>query len=169
VTVAAITFAASLQHLLQTPALYGQTCDFEGTPPPGSTPPLIHELIADPAIAGLGLGAGVYNPPVHIDGREVGVRAVDQLKGSIEPTVTEGRAPRSPDEILLGTKTLRALGKHIGDRVTMTSGARAVALRIVGRGVIPWRSAWRRGSAGTGSSPGSRTCLTGASRLDPKP
>jgi hypothetical protein len=133
VTVAALTFAASLQHLLQTPALYGQTWDFEGTPTPGATPQLIH----DPAIAGLAIGAGAYNPPVHIDGREVGVRAVDQLKGTIEPTVIEGRAPRAPDEILLGTKTLRALGKHIGDRVSMTEGARAVSLRIVGRGVIP--------------------------------
>jgi hypothetical protein len=137
VAVAAFTFAASLQHLLQTPRLYGQTWDFEGPPPPTSTARFIHTLIADPAIGGLAVGAGFFNPPVNLDGREVGVRAVDQLKGSIEPTVVEGRAPRSPDEILLGTKTLRALGKHIGDRVTMTDGPHAASLRIVGTGVIP--------------------------------
>ena len=134
VAVAALTFAASVQHLLQTPRLYGQTWDFEGGPSPSR---LVDRLKADPAIGGLAVGAGWFNPPVHIDGREVGVRAVDQLKGSIDPAVIEGRAPRSPDEILLGTNTLGALGKHIGDRVTMTDGTHAVSLRIVGRGVIP--------------------------------
>lgn len=137
VAAAALTFAASLQHLLQTPRLYGQTWDFESGPPPTSSPRFIRNLIADPAVAGFALGAGGYNPPVHIDGREVGVRAVDQLKGSIEPAVIEGRAPRSPDEILLGPKTLHALGKRIGDRVTLRDGRHAVSLRIVGRGVLP--------------------------------
>jgi hypothetical protein len=137
VTAAALTFASRLQHLLQTPGLYGQTWDFEGGPPPSSSPRFVRSLTADPAIAGLAIGAGSYNPPVEIDGHEVGVRAVDQLKGSVQPTVISGSAPHLPDEILLGTKTLHALGKSVGDRVTVRDGRRAVSLRIAGRGVIP--------------------------------
>jgi hypothetical protein len=133
VAAAAFTFAASLNHLLQTPRLYGQNWDFESGPPPSPA----RQLVSDPRIAGLAVGAGSYNPPVEIDGKEVGVRAVDQLKGSVQPTVIQGRAPRAADEILLGTKTLDSLRKNIGDTVTLRDGRHAASLRIVGRGVIP--------------------------------
>ncbi len=55
--------------------------------------------------------------------RQVGVRAMRDVKGSLPPTVIEG-APRSDDEILLGTKTLRALGLRIGDTVEVRGAAR---------------------------------------------
>ena len=97
VTVAAITFAASLQHLLQTPALYGQTCDFEGTPPPGSTPPLIHELIADPAIGGLAPQSQSARS-IPSAGRPRGHRPPARQCGPAGCTPRHRlRAPRSPD------------------------------------------------------------------------
>jgi hypothetical protein len=136
VTGTALTFAASLQHLLHTPRLYGQNWDFESGPPSGA-PGFLRRIVKDPAIAGLAVGAGNFNAPVEIDGREVGVRALDNVKGSVAPTVVEGRAPRAPNEILLGTKTLHALGRSVGDNVTVRSGSRAVRLRVVGRGVLP--------------------------------
>jgi hypothetical protein len=137
VTGATLTFAASLQHLLDTPRLYGQNWDFESGPPPTSAPGFVRKVVADPAVAAFALGAGSYNAPVEINGREVGVRALDNLKGSVTPTVIEGRAPQSSEEILLGTKTLHALGLGIGDSVTVRSGSHAMRLRIVGRGVLP--------------------------------
>ncbi len=135
VTGAALTFAASLQHLLSTPRLYGQNWDFEGAPNPAPGEP--STVIMDPAVAGLAVGAGVTVPPVAINGREVGVRALDDIKGHVPPTVIDGRAPRSPSEILLGTKTLHALGLQIGDTVTVSNAGHTVRLRIVGRGVLP--------------------------------
>ncbi len=135
VTGAALTFAVSLQHLLSTPRLYGQNWDFEGAPTPAPGEP--STVITDPAVAGLAVGAGVTIPPVEINGREVGVRALDDIKGHVPPTVIDGRAPRSPNEILLGTKTLHALGLQIGDSVTVRNAGHAVRLRIVGRGVLP--------------------------------
>jgi FtsX-like permease family len=132
---AALTFAASLQHLLDTPRLYGQTWDFEtswGGPPIEAA--TLRRVSGDPAFSDVGVGTV---GPVEIDGRAVGARAVDDLKGSAAPTVLDGRAPRAPGEVLLGTKTIDALHLQIGDLVAVHGGAGAVRLRVVGRGVLP--------------------------------
>ena len=132
---AALTFATSLQHLLDTPRLYGQTWDFEMG---GGGPPIdaatVRRVSSDPAVSDVAVGAV---EPVDVGGQAVGARAMDYFKGSSAPTVLDGRAPRSPGEVLLGTKTLDALHLRIGDRVAVRSGPRAVRLRIVGRGVLP--------------------------------
>jgi FtsX-like permease family len=133
---AALTFASSLQHLLDTPRLYGQTWDFEtgtaGGPPPD--PATLRRIRGDRAFSDVAVGA---LGPVEIGGQEVGARAMDNVKGSSAPTVLDGRAPRGPGEVLLGTKTLDRLHRQIGDRITVRVGPRAVRLRIVGRGVLP--------------------------------
>jgi hypothetical protein len=133
---AALTFAASLQHLLDTPRLYGQTWDFVSgtTGGPPITAATKRRLSGDPAFRDVGVGA---LGPVQIGGQDVGARALDDVKGSSAPTVLDGRAPRAPGEVLLGTKTLDALHQRIGDRIAVRSGPRAVRLRIVGRGVLP--------------------------------
>jgi putative ABC transport system permease protein len=132
---AALTFAASLQHLLDTPRLYGQTWDFETG---GGGPPIdaatVRRISRDPAFSDVAIGAV---EPVEMGGQAVGARAMTDVKGSSAPTVLDGRAPRAPGEVLLGTKTLGALHLGIGDRVSVRSGPRAVRLRIVGRGVLP--------------------------------
>jgi hypothetical protein len=132
---AALTFAASLQHLLDTPRLYGQTWDFEtswGGPPIDAA--TLRRVSGDPAFSDVGVGTV---GPVEIGGQAVGARAIDDLKGSPAPTVLDGRAPRAPGEVLLGTKTLDALHLRVGDLVAVHGGAGAVRLRVVGRGVLP--------------------------------
>jgi hypothetical protein len=132
---AALTFATSLQHLLQTPRLYGQTWDFEiggGGPPIDAA--IVRRVRSDPAFSDVAVGAV---EPVDVGGQAVGGRAMDDIKGSSAPTVLGGRAPRAPGEVLLGTKTVDALNLSIGDRVAVRSGPRAVRLRVVGGGVLP--------------------------------
>jgi hypothetical protein len=132
---AALTFATSLQHLLDTPRLYGQTWDFEvGGGGPSIDAAIVRRVSSDPAVTALGVGA---IEPVDVGGQAVGARVMDDVKGSSAPTVLDGRAPRAPGEVLLGTKTLDALDVRIGDSVAVRSGPRAVRLRIVGRGVLP--------------------------------
>ena len=135
VTATAVTFAASLSRLLDTPALYGQTWDFEtgniGPPLPLAQ---VRGVTADPLFSDVGLGTA---RPIEIGGREVGARAIDSVKGSIAPTVLEGRAPRRPGEMLLGAKTFDALHRDLGDVIVVHNGRRAVRLRVVGRGVLP--------------------------------
>jgi putative ABC transport system permease protein len=72
-----------------------------------------------------------------IDGQFVPIMAIEERKGSLPPAVIEGREPLRPDEIALGSVTLRGLGRRVGDTVTM-AGERQPArrLRVVGRVVL---------------------------------
>ena len=53
-------------------------------------------------------------------------------KGELLPAVIEGRAPTQPDEIALGSITMRTLGKRIGDTVVATTTGASRRLRVVG-------------------------------------
>jgi hypothetical protein len=134
VTVMATTFAAGLSHLLRTPSAYGQTWDFETGGGPDLPASLLREIARDPGVAALAIG-GVA--PEEIAGRGLGVRAEDNIKGSVWPTLLKGRLPRRGDEALLGPKTLEGLHKRIGDTVVVRSGTRGVRVRVVGTAVMP--------------------------------
>jgi FtsX-like permease family len=146
---AALTFAASLQHLLDTPRLYGQTWDYEtgfggfgGGPP--IDPPTVRRVSRDPALSDVAVGTV---GPVAIGGRDAGARAFDEVKGSSAPAVLDGRRPRAPGELFLGVKTADALHLRTGDHVAVRSGGRAVRLEIVGTGVLP-STKWNKLSDG---------------------
>ena len=51
---------------------------------------------------------------VTLGGRAIGAVGLTSLRGAIEPTVLEGRAPRSDDEVALGTETMRSLDAEVG-------------------------------------------------------
>ncbi len=129
VVAVALTFTASMDHLLSTPRLYGQNWDYRTNydVPPGA------RVRADPVISDAAEGG---QADIRLNGRTVHVVAMDDVKGRIGPVVVAGEAPEGVDEILLASKTLRALGLHIGDTVDARD-QRSVRLRIVGRGVLP--------------------------------
>ena len=133
---AALTITASADRLLGTPRLYGHNWDAvigNGTDP--SYPKrFVDRLRADRSIAQL---AGGTVDEARVGGRPTGVLAMDQLRGSLSPTLVEGRAPAAVSEIVLGTKTARALRVEIGDEVEGRIGDRSLAFRVVGRGVLP--------------------------------
>ncbi len=134
VTVTAFTFAASFHHLLNTPALYGQTWDYEsfgGTAPPPST---VRSIVADRGLTAVASGA---DDRIEVNGRATGVRTWDNLRGRIEPTVIEGRAPRGRSEIMLGTKTFEAAGAKLGGFVTIRARGGSRRMQVVARGVLP--------------------------------
>jgi ABC-type lipoprotein release transport system permease subunit len=134
VTVTALTFATSFRHLLDTPRLYGQTWDYETFNGPAPDRAVVRALTADPGLSAIAAGS---DDSVEINGRETGARAMDDVKGSIPPTVIAGHAPHGPREILLGTKTLEAVGGHIGGFVTVRGRARSDRMRVAGSGVLP--------------------------------
>ena len=49
----------------------------------------------------------------------------------------QGRPPRTGREIVLGTSTLRQIGRHVGQTVTMTVSGHRLRERIVARAVFP--------------------------------
>lgn len=129
VVAVALTFTASMDHLLSTPRLYGQNWDYRTnytTPPPA-------RVRADSSISDAAEGS---QADIRLDGRAINVIAMDDIKGTIGPVVLEGRAPEGVDQILLTPKALKALGLHIGDTVEARD-RRSVRMRIVGTGVLP--------------------------------
>ena len=126
----ALTFTASLDHLFSTPRLYGQNWDYRSN----YAVPTAATVRADRSLSDVANGG--INDSVLLNGRQVGVVDMDDVKGRIAPVVTQGRAPERPDEILLAPKTLDALGLHVGDTVEARV-KRSRQMRIVGQGVVP--------------------------------
>ena len=143
---AAVVFAWSLLALVGTPARYGQTWDvkLDGgyTDIPASAAARL--LTGVPGIAGYALG---NNGELSVDRINVPAIGVDPVRGggSGYLTMLTGRPPSGPGEIALGTRTLAALGKSIGQtvqvQVTVRGGTGGPAttrtLRITGTTVLP--------------------------------
>jgi hypothetical protein len=135
----ALTFGASLRHLLGTPELYGWNWDVTTA---GSIRDL-HEKVL-PALERDDRVRDVSMTATGVSLTFRDVRAdlllVAPVKGDLQPVVLEGRAPRGAGEVLLGSVTLRKLAARVGDVVPAVVTGLSPAprpLRIVGRGVLP--------------------------------
>jgi hypothetical protein len=139
--VAVALFAASLTHLVDTPSAHGVTWDVrvldtrvefarEGRP----CSIVESRLTDDPAITAL---AAACQLNIELGGNAIAAFGFTDLRGSIDPTVLEGRAARRRDEVALGTQTLDRLGLAIGDRVSARGPAGDIEFRVVGRVAVP--------------------------------
>lgn len=131
-----VTIVASLDHLVDTPALYGWQWDAQigGFATPDISGPLSEGLLDNPAVESLAVGSLAQ---LEVEGVRVEGFAVDDLKGSVSAAVLEGRGPRQADEIVLGTVTLDAVGADVGDVVQVSVGRETAPMRVVGRAVFP--------------------------------
>jgi ABC-type lipoprotein release transport system permease subunit len=145
---AAFTFGANLVRLVHTPQLYGQQWDLAADTQFGLLPP-------DGTNQFLGMHRGVQSwsygdyADLTIKGKPVPAIGVTGGRGSkLWPRVIEGRAPRAPDELILGTKTLDAVHAKVGDTVAVTpqGETQSAPMRIVGRATFPF---FGRGAFGT--------------------
>jgi hypothetical protein len=150
--VAAGGFGASLARLAGTPVAYGVTWDAAvgGVTSPAAGKAIAGRLLANPQIAAV---AGMLGMDVTIDGRPLSILAIEERKGSLAPAVVEGREPLRPEEIALGSTSLKRLGRRLGDTVTVAAGERSPPrrLRVVGRVVLHqpgWDSVITPGSGG---------------------
>ena len=127
-------FSTSLRDLFNDPQRYGWNWDIQVGD--AFSPALDDEaarLNSHPAVTAASIGT---TDRLQIGSLLVDVLAVEGLRGSIEPTVVQGRAPSRPGEILLGVRTLRELHLKVGDEVSVTRGASTARLRVVGSGVL---------------------------------
>jgi ABC-type lipoprotein release transport system permease subunit len=141
---ATATFGSNLSRLVGTPRLYGQswdvTVDAQFSPiPMGRVDALLRRQ------AGVQAWTFGTHADVTIAGRIVpGVALVAKPDTRVAPTVVAGRSAGGPDEIALGSKTLAALHRRVGDFVTAAlpqpgpNAPPAKRLRIVGRAVFPF-------------------------------
>jgi hypothetical protein len=138
---AVLVFGSSLQHLAASPRLQGWDWDFavtdNTTTACGRTDPGLAQIDGVADIAGL------CEADIPVDGRPVAAWGFSPIRGSIEPAIVAGRAPSGPNEVALGSITLHALGKKIGDDVELgvqlegSEPGTEIRYVIVGETVIP--------------------------------
>jgi MacB-like periplasmic core domain/FtsX-like permease family len=157
---ATLAFTASLYRLLGTPRLYGWNLDAVAgdwaLDDPASRRPAW--LANNPRV---GAFSAVHFHTVLVDGAEVTAAGVDTAHSHVFPTIVEGREPSGPDEIALGTRTMRQLGRRLGQTVHV-GARRSATMRIVGRAAVLTGDA---DTAGTGAI----LTLGGLQQLDPDP
>lgn len=137
---AAVVFGASLGNLLASPALYGVTWDAQVAYPQsgGSLDPAVRIIAADPEVARW--TAAHSSVPVEVDGAQVGaITNGPGPDGSLAAVPADGTPPLRDDEIVLGRRTLAAIGRQIGQTVTVSlvGTQQRATMRIVGTAIFP--------------------------------
>ncbi|MEO5840063.1 MAG: ABC transporter permease [Acidimicrobiales bacterium] len=133
--VVAMSFSADLEHLVHTPRLYGWDWDaavvngFGAIPDDG-----IDEVREVPEIGAL---AGFTQGPLRIGDRQVAAVGIDQIDGTIFPTLEAGRVPQSESDIVLGRLTLQDIDKSIGDEIEVGTADGVKTMTIVGIATFP--------------------------------
>jgi hypothetical protein len=137
---AALTFGASLAALVASPWQQGWNWDVLVGNPNTTTDPAGHvlpRLAADQLVSSYS-ALTVLQGGTTVDGMAVGNTFVfDPLKGAVFPPLLDGRPPRGPGEIALGSTTLRQIGRHVGQTVRLRTPVGATTMRVVGRMIVP--------------------------------
>ncbi|MDQ4096800.1 MAG: FtsX-like permease family protein, partial [Actinomycetota bacterium] len=134
--VTALTFATSLHKLIDSPRLYGWNWD-------ALVGDVFFEDLADQVVPALSENESLAGfstitlAEADISGVRTPAFGFEPNSGAVYPPIVSGRAPMQPDEIVLGSKTLRAAHRKVGDAVTVRVADNVARLRIVGRGVLP--------------------------------
>jgi hypothetical protein len=133
---AALTYQAGLERLLDVPERYGWTWDavVDGSGD-DLAPELLEALEEDSSVEALSTG---HRSSLLRNGAAVQVFAFEPVRGSAEPLVVEGRAPRGVGEIALGGQALDRLDAAIGDELAFRGPTGDhVELTVVGRTLLP--------------------------------
>jgi hypothetical protein len=136
-------FGASLAYLTDTPSQYGQGFDAWFTTNVTGATSQTAQLLASLERPGVtAITAGVSGV-VRINGSVVDALAGQSVRGPLTIPPTAGRWPVANDEVVLGAKTMREVGTHLGGTVSVAlptaSGGVAPArpFRVVGTAVLP--------------------------------
>jgi hypothetical protein len=136
VLLATVTFGASLATLVSHPALYGWNWTFSLSS--GRT--IIDEAKAAAVLdhdRDVTAWTGVWYGTARIDGQIVPLIGASAA-APVAPPVLSGDQLNGSRQIVLGADTLAALGKRIGDTVSVAAGgSHDVTLRIVGTATLP--------------------------------
>jgi len=138
-----MAFVASYGHWRATPRLYGWNWDAligGAYGAPDATPQAVGNILARSRMAEA-WSAGTILPTVRLSsGRHGPTQAnlwgIDPINGSVLPPVVEGRWPSTPDEVALGSETMRGLGAHVGERIVLRTNSGTASMRVVGRAVF---------------------------------
>lgn len=130
--VACLTFRNGLADTVNDPQRSGIVWDQEFDKAGLLDDDEIATVMRDPAVAG-SLHA-TWARAIPVNGTSTPVFGIAD-DGDFEPTLLDGAAPEGMDEIAFAPSTMRALGVHIGDRVTVGDAGRS--MRVVGSALLP--------------------------------
>jgi MacB-like periplasmic core domain/FtsX-like permease family len=142
VAVAAVTaglsFAASLDRLVRSPALQGWNWDVvvgnyhdeQDIISKGSL------LARNPLISGYSALAAAPRS-ILVDGVETSAVAVEPVRGAVLPRILRGREARSAGELALGGVTLRRIGRRVGDTIEVRGTGEPRRMLVVGEAMAP--------------------------------
>jgi hypothetical protein len=135
--VASLVFGTSLRSLVDRPRLYGWDWDLTVLDESGYGEIDVERAAAvldgDRDVSGW---TGAYFQSVELDGSRVPVLGL-AAGAPVTPPLVSGRAVRAHGEIVLGTRTMDALGKQVGDTVVLASEEGERPMRVVGAAVFP--------------------------------
>ena len=135
--VAALTFGSSFTTLLRSPSLYGWNWDAAVYDQSGygniNLDDAHHALDGRKDIAGW---SGAYFGADSIDGRSLPLLGMN-VGSTVVPPILTGRMIRSATEVVLGSATADALGRHVGDDVRIGIGDHRATLHVVGTATLP--------------------------------
>lgn len=133
--IAALTIGASIDHLLATPALFGNGWDVEVVAQAaGDDPELVDQTGASLANDDRTAAVAVARlRQLDADGIDLGALQIEHLKGHVDFGVLRGRTPEHPDEIAFDREDLDRLDREVGDTVVVTAGDDTTVLTIVGQ------------------------------------
>jgi ABC-type lipoprotein release transport system permease subunit len=149
---ATVGFHSSLDRLVHTPRLYGWDWDAAvgagfGTIPADAADQLL-EAPGVVAASGFNIGS------LRVGGVRVPAVGVDLVQGTVFPTLESGRLPLSPDEVVLGSKTLDRAGAAVGDVIEVGTPDGIRSMTVVGTATFPaiGASQFSETSLGTGAA-----------------
>lgn len=120
---ATVTFGVNLDRLARQPHLQGWNWDYAiGNPHADDTAAQSIPLLeADPDVTGITAlaGAGGGTAAVIPGHPEMPVFGYQAVTGSVMPPFIAGRAPQAPNEIALAPKTMAAMHRSVGQRLTV--------------------------------------------------
>ena len=134
--VATLVVGSNVQHLITTPRLFG--ADFDAAYELGSgysqfDPEVLNQFLTERDDPDLDGWTSVTYTNVTIGEVEVPALGVTPGRGTIGPTLLEGRAPAGPGEIALGEDSLDAVGAAVGDEIDVEGQP----FTVVGTAVLP--------------------------------
>ncbi len=130
--VAVIVFVASLDRLVDSPERWGWVADAEVI---DTQDELTARLERDPLVTAL----SVYREaPVQVEDRIITAESYATPSRTVGWTIVDGSVPTGTNEIMLGTRLARDLGRGIGDTVDLRrQGGGTATFTIVGVGAGP--------------------------------
>lgn len=143
-----LVFASSLDTVVHTPHARGWNWDLElvnsfGTIPDDALQYVIENEQIDEATA-------FTTGSLVIDGRRQLGLGMDQKAGALYLSMLDGRAPQSANEIVLGSATLGAIHRSLGDVVQVVTPKDTRSMTIVGVATFPAFGSGRFGSLSLG-------------------